>query len=49
MKWFDWLIIVFLQLTFVVLGLWVYYLFLGGAGMDPGLAITLWAAIITIP
>lgn len=48
MKWFHWLIIVFLQLTFVVLGLWVYYLFLGGAGMDPGLAITLWAAIITI-
>lgn len=48
MKWFHWLIIVLLQVMFVVVGLWLYHILLGGSGIEPGLAITLWAAVITI-
>jgi len=28
--------------------LWVYHLLLGGTGLEPGVAITIWAAVITI-
>ena len=48
MKLYHWLIIVLLQMAFVAFGLWLYHILLGGTGMEPGLAITLWAAIITI-
>lgn len=48
MKWFHWLIILLLQVMFVVVGLWLYHILLGGSGIEPGLAITLWAAVITI-
>ena len=37
-----------LQIGFVALGLFLYHLFLGGTGIEPGDAITLWATVITI-
>lgn len=48
MKWYHWFIIVLLQIAFVAIGLWVYHLLLGGTGLEPGVAITIWAAVITI-
>ena len=48
MKWHHWLIIVLIQIGLVALGLYVYHLLQGGTGIDTGLAITVWAAVITI-
>ena len=48
MKWHHWLIIVILQIILVALGLYVYHLLRGGTGIEPGLAITVWATVITI-
>lgn len=48
MKWYHWFIVVLLQIAFVAIGLWVYHLLLGGTGLEPGMAITIWAAVITI-
>jgi len=48
MKWHHWFIIVLTQIALVALGLWVYHLLLGGTGLEPGVAITIWAAVITI-
>lgn len=48
MKWHHWLIIVILQIILVALGLYVYHLLRGGTGVEPGLAITVWATVITI-
>lgn len=48
MKWYHWFIVVLLQIAFVAIGLWVYHLLLGGTGLEPGVAITIWAAVITI-
>lgn len=48
MKLHHWLIIVFVQLILVVAGLFAYHYYLGGSGIDPGNAITIWASVITI-
>ena len=48
MKLHHWIIIIFIQLLLVVAGLWAYHHYLGGTGIDPGNAITIWAAVITI-
>lgn len=48
MKWHHWFIIVLTQIALVALGLWVYHLLLGGTGIEPGVAITVWASVITI-
>lgn len=48
MKLYHWFIIVFVQLILVVAGLFVYHYYLGGSGIDPGNAITIWASVITI-
>ena len=48
MKLHHWIIIVFIQLVLVVAGLVAYHYFLGGSGIDPGDAITIWASVITI-
>lgn len=48
MKLHHWIIIVFLQIASVALGLWIYHLLQGGTGIEPGLAISLWAALVTI-
>lgn len=48
MKWHHWFIIVLTQIALVAAGLWVYHLLLGGTGIEPGVAITIWAAVITI-
>lgn len=48
MKLHHWIIIIFIQLLLVVAGLWAYHQYIGGSGIDPGNAITIWAAVITI-
>lgn len=48
MKLHHWFIIVFVQLLLVVAGLFAYHYYLGGSGIDPGNAITIWASVITI-
>ena len=48
MKLHHWIIIIFIQLLLVVAGLFVYHHYLGGSGIDPSNAITIWAAVITI-
>lgn len=48
MKLHHWILIIFIQLVLVVAGLCAYHYFLGGSGIDPGDAITIWAAVITI-
>lgn len=48
MKLHHWVIIVFVQLLLVVAGLVAYHYYLGGSGIDPGNAITIWASVITI-
>lgn len=48
MKWYHWFIIVLTQIALVAAGLWVYHLLLGETGIEPGVAITIWAAVITI-
>lgn len=48
MKLKHWFIIVILQIVLVVAGLYLYHKYLGGTGMDAGVAITIWAAVITI-
>lgn len=48
MKFHHWIIIIIIQLLLVVAGLCVYHHYLGGSGIDPGNAITIWAAVITI-
>ena len=42
------MIIIFIQLLLVVAGLFAYHHYLGGSGIDPGSAISIWAAVITI-
>ena len=44
----NWFIIVILQIGLVALGLFLYHLFLGGTGIEPGDALTIWATVITI-
>ena len=48
MKLHHWIIIIFIQLLLVVAGLFAYHHYLGGSGINPGDAITIWAAVITI-
>ena len=48
MKLHHWIIIIFIQLLLVVAGLFAYHHYLGGSGIDPSNAITIWAAVITI-
>ena len=48
MKLYHWIIIIFIQLLLVVAGLVAYHYYLGDSGIDPGNAITIWAAVITI-
>ena len=48
MKFKHWFIIILVQISLVAGGLFLYHLMLGGTGIDPGDAITLWATVITI-
>ena len=48
MKFKHWFIIILVQILLVAGGLFLYHLMLGGTGIDPGDAITLWATVITI-
>lgn len=44
----HWFYIILIQIFLVAAGLFLYHLFLGGTGIDPGDAITIWATVITI-
>ncbi len=48
MKYKHWFIIILIQIFLVAAGLFFYHLYLGGTGIDPGDAITIWATVITI-
>lgn len=48
MKFKHWFYIILIQIFLVAFGLFVYHLFQGGTGIDPGDAITYWVAVITI-
>lgn len=48
MKLTHWIIIILIQIALVAAGLWIYHMLQGGTGIEPGLAITVWAAVITI-
>lgn len=48
MKFKHWFFIIILQILLVAAGLYLYHLYLGGTGIDPGDAITIWATVITI-
>lgn len=48
MRFKHWFYIFLLQIILVAGGLFLYHLYLGGTGIDPGDAITIWATVITI-
>lgn len=48
MRFKHWFYIILLQIILVAGGLFLYHLYLGGTGIDPGDAITIWATVITI-
>lgn len=48
MKFKHWFFIIILQIILVASGLYLYHLYLGGTGIEPGDAITIWATVITI-
>lgn len=48
MRFKHWFYIIILQILFVAGGLFLYHIYLGGTGIDPGDAITIWATVITI-
>ena len=48
MRFKHWFFILLLQIILVAGGLFLYHLFLGGTGIEPGDAITIWATVITI-
>ena len=48
MRFKHWFYIILLQIFLVVGGLFLYHRYLGGTGIGPGDAITIWATVITI-
>lgn len=44
----HWFFIILIQIVLVAAGLFLYHLYLGGTGIEPGDAITIWATVITI-
>lgn len=48
MKFKHWFYIILTQVFLVAIGLFLYHLYLGGTGIEPGDAITIWATVITI-
>lgn len=48
MKFKHWFFIILIQIILVAGGLFLYHLYLGGTGIDPGDAITIWSTVITI-
>lgn len=48
MRFKHWFYIIIIQIILVAGGLLLYHLCLGGTGIDPGDAITIWATVITI-
>lgn len=48
MRFKHWFFIILIQIILVAGGLFLYHLYLGGTGIDPGDAITIWATVITI-
>lgn len=48
MKFKHWFFITLIQIFLVAGGLFLYHLYLGGSGIEPGDAITIWATVITI-
>lgn len=48
MEFRHWFYIIMLQVFLVAGGLFLYHLYLGGTGIAPGDAITIWAMVITI-
>lgn len=48
MKFKHWFYIILIQIFLVAAGLFLYHIFLGGTGINPGDAITIWATVITI-
>lgn len=45
MRFKHWFYIILIQIFLVAAGLFLYHLFLGGTGIDPGDAITIWATV----
>lgn len=48
MKFKHWFFVILIQIFLVAGGLLLYHYYLGGTGIDPGDAITIWATVITI-
>lgn len=48
MRFKHWFFIILIQIILIAGGLLLYHLYLGGTGIDPGDAITIWATVITI-
>ena len=48
MRFKHWFFVIIIQIILVASGLFLYHLYLGGTGIEPGDAITIWATVITI-